>query len=737
MGIFDTPFITGSPPARDGPLSRFLPPLDDGIAADWLPLHAPTGKWILDPFGSAPRLTAEAARAGYRVLVTANNPVSRFLLELAAAPPSESELKAALADLAITKKGDERLETHLQSLYLTKCSNCGQETPARAFQWKKGEPAPCARLYECAACGEGGMEPVTEFDVERAHKIAESAALHRARLLERVAPPGDPDREYAEEALAVYQPRAIYALGTLINRLDAPGVTPERRRALSALFLSACDAANNLWRADNDRPRPKQLTVSNEFRENNVWMALEAAVAEWAGDAPPVPVVQWPNKIPESGGVILFEGRIAELASIVDEAPIAAVIGALPRPNQAFWTLSALWAGWLWGRESTEAFKTVLRRRRYDWGWHLEALQAALSHLFELLKLGTPCFALLPEPEPAFLTAALAAGEASGFQLQSLALRTQHDAIQIQWTRGERLHHEYADADVTIVRAAIRGHLAARGEPTLYLPLHAAALSALTESHALTHPRQPADEIIRAAAEIVREALLGDESLIRYRGGESVDTGLWGLSQELESAEPLSDRVEMAVVNFLAGHPDCSFDEILRDAVTHLPGLLTPSMGLVGMALVSYAEQAEGRWKLRAEDAPAARKAELIQIADMLESIGERLDFHTNRLDERTLIWEAGETSAYVFHLKASAVLGRAVVESPYPRERCLVVLPAGRASLLAYKLGRDPALAARLEGFRFVKFRLVRALAELPALNQKTFEAQIARDPIEPARKR
>ena len=292
---------------------------------------------------------------------------------------------------------------------------------------------------------------------------------------------------------------------TLINRLDAPGVTPERRRALSALFLSACDAGNNLWRTDNDRPRPKQLTVSNEFRENNIWMALEAAVAEWASQTEPVPVVQWPTKIPESGGVIIFEGRIAELASIVDKAPIAAVIGALPRPNQAFWTLSALWAGWLWGRESTEAFKMVLRRRRYDWGWHLEALQAALSHLFELLKLGTPCFALLPEPEPAFLTAALAAGEVSGFQLQSLAMRTQHDAIQIQWTRGEQLHHEYADADVTAVRAAIRNHLTARGEPTLYLPLHAAALSTLTESHALTRPRQPADEILRAAT-IIRES---------------------------------------------------------------------------------------------------------------------------------------------------------------------------------------------------------------------------------------
>ena len=170
MGIFDTSFITGSPPACDGPLSRFLPPLEDGIAADWLPPHAAQkpGSWVLDPFGTAPRLAVEAARAGYRVLVTANNPVSRFLLEMVAAPPTESELKAALADLAITKKGDERLETHLQSLYLTKCSNCGQETPARAFLWKKGDNSrPSPRRYNCPACGDGGEKPATDFDVEQ------------------------------------------------------------------------------------------------------------------------------------------------------------------------------------------------------------------------------------------------------------------------------------------------------------------------------------------------------------------------------------------------------------------------------------------------------------------------------------------------------------------------------------------------------------------------------------------
>ena len=64
------------------------------------------------------------------------------------------------------------------------------------------------------------------------------------------------------------------------------------------------------------------------------------------------------------GGILLYEGRIKGLAEVVKNAPIQAVVGAIPRPNQAFWTLSALWAGWLWGREAAEPFKVALRRLR-------------------------------------------------------------------------------------------------------------------------------------------------------------------------------------------------------------------------------------------------------------------------------------------------------------------------------------------------------------------------------------
>jgi hypothetical protein len=345
------PYIPGLKPADPGPLSRFMPPLEEGTVSTWLSQHAPASSWLIDPFGFTPRVALEAARAGYRVLVTVNNPVTRFLLEMAAHPPTNSDFKAALADLAVSKKGDEHLETHLQSLYVTKCEKCKTEVVAQSFLWRKGEEAPYARVYECSECGDAGERIVTEEDVERVIKIASTDALHRSRALERVASLDDDDRMYAEEAIQHYLPRPLYVLTTIINRLGGLNLTSERRRALTALILAACDAGNSLWGYPSERPRPKQLTFPNQFREHNVWMMLERGINLWTETASSVACEAWPKKLPEGGGICIYEGRLKELAhEVKKEIPISAVVTALPRPNQAFWTLSALWAGWLWGR---------------------------------------------------------------------------------------------------------------------------------------------------------------------------------------------------------------------------------------------------------------------------------------------------------------------------------------------------------------------------------------------------
>ena len=276
MDILSTlSFIPGNEAGRLEPLARYLPPVPEGVAAAFLAEHAQPAAWVLDPFGASPRLAVEMAHAGYRVLVAVNNPVARFLLDLAAAPPPRSELQAALSELAVSHKGEERLETHLQSLYLTDCTKCQRSVPAEAFIWEREGNAPIARIIHCPQCGESGERDVTLADRERASQLAATTALHRSRALERVAARDDPDREHAEEALACYLPPAVYALITIINRLDGLAFSPERRRCLLALALTACDEGNTLWPHPAERPRPKQLTIPPRFRENNLWLALE------------------------------------------------------------------------------------------------------------------------------------------------------------------------------------------------------------------------------------------------------------------------------------------------------------------------------------------------------------------------------------------------------------------------------------------------------------------------------
>jgi hypothetical protein len=778
----DSPaYIPGRPSPIIKPLGRYLPPIPDGVGVEWLHsrLSAGTGaRWVLDPFGASPRLAVEAAQAGYRVLVAANNPVARFLLEMAANPPAESELSAALADLAGSFKGGERIEPHLRSLYLTPCAQCGQEIMADAFLWDRGSPAPFGRIYHCPHCGDSGEHPATEVDAARAAQFA-SGGLHRARALERVAPVDDPDRQHAEEALATYLPRAVYALFTLINKLDNLPVA--RRRLLEALLLAACDQANTLWPYPTARSRPRQLAIPPRFRENNIWLALEEAARQWAAseDEPVLsrlPVLTWPEQPPPEGGICVFEGRLKDLIPSLGEIPVGAVLAAMPRPNQAFWTLSALWAGWLWGREAAAPFKSVLRRRRYDWGWHSAAIYAALGSLAPHISQGTPFLGLIGEVEPGFLSATLIAAGLAGFDLNGLALRAESDQAQVHWQRSGRgagatavlVENTPKEAETTrkepttpafslslkqiqdLSQEAAREYLNQRGEPASYVHLHAAALSSLAQSQAFSRsPKASPPDVLGLAQNAFQQGFSYRSGFSRYGGSEhSLDVGQWWLREPSQPNDiPLADRVEMASVRTLQKRGSLTLDELDTALCSLFPGLFTPNPELVATCLESYGEHEDPSslvWRLRPPDTPKARRADLVAMQDLLSHLGQSLGFVTGLAGFSAsdspgptgvtpLVWQDGQSElVYAFYILASAVFGKIVATSQYPPTKSLIVYPGSRAGLVMFKLHNDPRLNQSIEaGWRFVKFRLVRRLAEDPRLNRANLDAQLDQDPF------
>jgi hypothetical protein len=760
-------FTPGKPIVPGQPLGRYLPPVSPDIAPAWLRQHASPGAWVLDPFGAAPGAAVEIARQGYRLLVAANNPIARFLLERYANPFTENEFKAALDVLASSQVGSERLEPELRQLYQTHCDQCGKSIDATSFVWDRETNAIISRTYTCPYCKDSGERLAGVGDQGRANPA--NMGMHRARALERVASLHDPDREHAEEALAMYTPRAVFALFTLVNKLDS--LAPIYRGPLQALLLYAFDQGSSLWPHPPSRTRPRQLSTPGRFREKNIWLALEEGISAWSQGAagstdPPgrIPVTTWPELPPGNGGICIFEGRLKDLANQFSAGSsgieFAAAAGVLPRPNQAYWTLSALWAGWLWGKEATAPFKSVLRRRRYDWGWHITALQSTFEGMGRLLHAGTPYLGLIGENEAGFLAAAISAAEMSGITLDDLAMRERSasgpDHAQVVW----RVSKDSVSARPELTKAEIQAialegiihHLCECGEPANYLRLKAAVLSSLAHKYpfelkAGDRPAERLDALLAA----IRPSFIHPQ-LHRYGGSAgSLESGDWWLadSSKTDIQIPISDRIEMALVRLLLQENGIRLAELDGFLCRQFPGLLTPDLTLILECLKSYALAQDDAWFLREQELPKARRQDIEEAKTLLLMTGERLGFRAESYAAGEgrpglVTWRRkGGALDYLFHVQASAIFNPILPlwNSEMPQlafqaessARKLIVIPGSRAGLALYKLRTNPYLRQEIElHWQVIKFRHLHWLSKHENLSSSNLDELFRLDPLE-----
>ena len=494
-------------------------------------------------------------------------------------------------------------------------------------------------------------------------------------------------------------------------------------------MLVACDETNSLWSHPADRPRPKQLTIPTRFLEKNLWLSLEQAVNRWE-DTSLVQLSEWQSSLPLTeqpmvhdgqGSIYVFDGPARNIVPALKIIQPGAVVTALPRPNQAFWTLSALWTGWLWGREAAASFKSVLRRRRYDWNWHSEALQAAMKPIASNLPLNTPIFAILAEPEPAFLTASLVAAAEAGLDQEGIALRGRGEPVQITWRRkafgqGEKKPEEI---DPQVVKDAIHDYLTSKGEPASYLHIHAACLAVLETAHLLYR----GDETISYLHTQIQKPL-SDPEFQHYSVSPNVETGVWSLAN-WQPMDTLSDKVEIALVDILEKNPGISSDDLENDLYLTFPGLFTPSLELIQEILKSYAVENNQTWILRQEDSLSSRLAEMETAFHSLENLAPRLGFSAERgdQDQHTIRWVKGGELVYCFTILPTAATGRVFHAPSALSGQSILVIPAERANLLSFKLEHDPGLQADAEKWKVIVYEELESLARQTDLTRETWE--------------
>ncbi|MCZ6529916.1 MAG: hypothetical protein O6949_06240 [Chloroflexi bacterium] len=688
------------------------------------------GDRVLDPFGASPRLAVEAASEDRAVLVAVNNPVARYVLEHTAKPFTIHDLQSALARLSTAPKDGGRLEPFLLDLYRTQCSRCEKWISADYFVWDKEEGEPVLKFYSCPHCSHTIEEPTNEEDLQRAHEY-EKRGLQHAMALEQLAPQGSPDRQQAEEALAVYPGRAVYAIVTLLNKLEQL----EAGEAGRALLLSALDQANSLWGHPVGRSRPLQLSASVRFRENNVWRALESAAGHWALPDPKVGLREWTDwQSLEPGIITVYPGPVRDLATELPMAQVQYILTVIPRPNQAFWTLSALWAAWLWGREVADPIRAALRRRRYDWAWHASALRSTLQTMKEAVGHKAQILGFIPDAEPGFVAAALSGFDAGEYRLTGRALRLEGQAI-LTWIREPSPERSVASSSISnSMSKSARAALEARGEPTRYALPHIAAFAALAEERLLAGVR-PSET--RSALGVVGEQLdelLSDRQLFVHLGrGMEPESGRYWLADDSRAAQSLADRVEDAVLTELRSVDGITAVEMDTHLCLQLPGVLTPDRGLVMAALRSYAQldPEDKLWRLRSEDQPEARKADVEEMLTLLGSLGAQLGYEVSGTD--WIEWrDDSQESSLSFRVDETAILGSAMRGHAHSSAEIeAIVIPGGRGALVAEKARRDPRIQSWLEsGLHIIKYRHVRRLSEDTTLNRENLFERLALDP-------
>jgi hypothetical protein len=475
--------------------------------------------------------------------------------------------------------------------------------------------------------------------------------------------------------------------------------------------------------------------MPDQFREHNVWLALEGAIPAWSGQPEAVPLVHWPEPPPE-GGISLFSGRARGLLPLPEGQKIGALLALFPRPNQAFWSLSTVWSGWLWGRESSLPLHALLGRRRFDWGWYANAMHQPIAALARVLPPGTPMIGLLPELAPGFLAAAVAAAEVGGLRLDGLALREDEELAQALWHITPPGQPAVETPQDDPFENGLREALEQRAEPVPYLPLYAAGLGELARGGLSAGQSAAASSDLLARIQAVTGRAFANRRLVRRFDGASQEDerSLWWLvDPPADLEEPLADRVEREVVRLLQRGSVLSLFEIETAVCRSFPGPLTPPLDLLRAILESYAEEIAGQpghWRLLPQEVPALRRADLEEARRLLQQTGEQMGFIIS--GETPLVWTPQSFGqVFFFYPMASSLVSRYVLSNPpAPVRQCVMVFPGSRARLLSFKLRRDPRLGELLKGWHLLKFRHLRNLSERQDLNPEVWDSLLDADP-------
>lgn len=430
MKRIDT-FIPADETARQDLLSRWLPPLSPPLVAEYLRAYSNDDDVVWDPFCRGDDVALPALRANRRVLATDYNPLTNFLVRMAVDPVPARDLDVAFQTLGESVRHSASLRDHLLQLYTTECSHCRQPVVVDYFLWQRKEEQLVKKQYQCPSCQGEYLEPVTDADRRRLQGI-EPKGFHYWYILERLAPTGKRSQATVERLLGFYTPRNLYALVSLLMRIEAEVENKRAQDALKVALLRCLLEGSKLAGG-----RGRALRVPAQFREANVWLCFAAAVEDLRVSAearPPATATDdvdvllardetlWDyTTAARSPRVLVARRTPRQMARNLPPDSIDLILTRPPYPDRSFLSLAYLWTGWLFGAGPAAVLARLLHQGPFEgWARTLPALRKTFGAMRQVLKSEHAMILLFTTSDADYLTSLVMTAVTAGFHLDTL-----------------------------------------------------------------------------------------------------------------------------------------------------------------------------------------------------------------------------------------------------------------------------------------------------------------------------
>jgi DNA modification methylase len=415
------------------------------VVGEYIKAYCPESGIVFDPFAGSGITAMEALKNGRKAIVCDLVPIATEITRLTIKPVNEVHLYEAY------KRVEEKVKDKIESLYLTRCRQCGKEIVFDCAIWKE-DACIEIRYQSCPHCGDRQEKDckLAGYDKDLFQKIEKKSIKEWYPKNQFYYPDGRPfkEKQQYESVDELFTKRNLQALACLMEAIEEEP-KKELRDLLKIAFSSMVHLCSRMIAVSNPSPTSHHTAFSStgwtqhsywyalNYMEQNVWSKFDSAInghqglmkakAESNKIFKDVKIASsFKQVLSGKADVYIYNGSCFDLMKKLPEESVHYIFTDPPYDASIqFGELSYMWVSWL--RMNSNYIKKIIaneiirnEHQHKDFTVYHSLLSSSFQKMFRVLKSQHYLTVTFHNPTFKVRNATIRAGAFAGFEFEKI-----------------------------------------------------------------------------------------------------------------------------------------------------------------------------------------------------------------------------------------------------------------------------------------------------------------------------